>query len=53
MRSADKTEERAPDVDKFRDVVEAYQVLSVRESRVAYDLARKKNPDMYKPVSDY
>jgi curved DNA-binding protein CbpA len=53
VRSADKTEERQPDADKFRDVVEAYQVLSVRESRVNYDLSRKKNPDAYKPVSDY
>jgi hypothetical protein len=26
-------------------------VLSVRESRVNYDLTRKKNPDSYKPVS--
>jgi hypothetical protein len=28
-------------------------VLSVRESRVSYDLTRKKNPDAFKPVSDY
>ena len=27
-----------PDVEKFRDVVEAYQVLSVRESRAAFDI---------------
>jgi hypothetical protein len=33
-------------------VVEAYSVLSVRESRVSYDLTRKKNPDSYKPVSE-
>jgi len=26
------------DAEKFRDVVEAYQVLSVLESRTAYDL---------------
>ena len=38
---------RTPDADRFRDVVEAYQVLSVRESRVAYDLTRKKNPKMF------
>ena len=31
-----------PDVEKFRDVVEAYQVLSVRESRAAFDISRKK-----------
>ena len=28
----------APDVGKFRDVMEAYGVLSVPESRVNYDL---------------
>jgi len=27
--------------------------LSVRDSRVTYDLTRKKNPDAFKPVSDY
>lgn len=36
--------EHDPDVEKFRDVVEAYQVLSVRESRAAFDISRKKNP---------
>lgn len=36
-----------PDVEKFRDVVEAYQVLSVKESRSAFDLSRKKNPHLY------
>lgn len=41
-----------PSVDKFRDVTEAYGVLSVRESRVNYDLSRKKNPDLYKPLSE-
>lgn len=33
-----------PDVEKFRDVVEAYQILSVKESRADFDLSRKKNP---------
>lgn len=33
-----------PDVEKFRDVVEAYQVLSVSESRASFDLQRKRNP---------
>jgi len=43
-----------PDVDKFRSVVEAYQVLSVKESRAAFDLTRKKNPHLYTatPMSD-
>ena len=41
--------EHDPDVEKFRDVVEAYQVLSVRESRAAFDISRRKNPHMYKP----
>ena len=36
--------EYEPDVDKFRDVVEAYQVLSVKESRAAFDIDKKKNP---------
>jgi DnaJ-class molecular chaperone len=41
-----------PDVEKFRSVVEAYQVLSVKESRAAFDLTRKKNPHLYTPMSD-
>ena len=40
-----------PDVEKFRDVVEAYQVLSVKESRSAFDLSRKKNPHLYQAYS--
>lgn len=53
VRTTDKTQEHQPNADMFRDVVEAYQVLSVRESRANYDLSRKKNPDLYKPTSDY
>jgi DnaJ-class molecular chaperone len=41
------TSEYEPDVEKFRDVVEAYQILSVKESRAAFDLTRKKNPQLY------
>ena len=52
MRTADKSAQHTPNADLFRDVVEAYQVLSVSESRANYDLSRKKNPDLYKPVSD-
>ena len=45
--AADATDaEHDPDVEKFRDVVEAYQVLSVRESRAAFDISRRKNPQM-------
>jgi DnaJ-class molecular chaperone len=33
-----KAVEYEPNADKFRDVTEAYGVLSVRESRVIYDL---------------
>jgi curved DNA-binding protein CbpA len=45
--------EHDPDVEKFRNVVEAYQVLSVKESRAAFDLTRKKNPHMFStPMSD-
>jgi DnaJ-domain-containing protein 1 len=36
-----------PDVEKFRDVVEAYQVLSVRESRAAFDISRRNHPEKY------
>ena len=49
---ADKSD-YTPDADKFRDVNEAYQVLSVLDSRVNYDLRRKKNPDLYKPLSEH
>ncbi len=35
-----------PDADKFREIAEAYQVLSQRESRVSYDLKVKKNPEV-------
>lgn len=42
----------APDATKFRDVMEAFGVLSVRESRANYDLLKKKNPDHYKPVNE-
>lgn len=52
VRTAAPGEKHDPDVEKFRDVVEAYQVLSVRESRAAFDLSRRKNPDLYKPMSD-
>lgn len=54
VRSTDKLSEHVPNAELFRDVVEAYQVLSVRESRVNYDLSRKRNPDLYKAaVSDF
>ena len=39
-----------PDADKFRDVMEAYAVLSVVQSRANYDLLRKKDPDQFKEV---
>jgi curved DNA-binding protein CbpA len=41
-----------PDVEKFRDVVEAYQILSVKESRAAFDLTRKRNPHLYQQMSE-
>jgi hypothetical protein len=46
------TSEYEPDVEKFRDVVEAYQILSVKESRAAFDLTRKKNPQLYQQMSE-
>ena len=51
-RSAAGSSDYTPDADKFRDVLEAYNVLSVRESRVTYDLTRKKNPDAYKGLNE-
>ena len=39
------------DAEKFRDVMEAYGILSVKESRVNYDLSMKRNPDQYKEMS--
>lgn len=53
VRTSDKAAEYQPNADMFRDVVEAYQVLSVTQSRAAYDLSRKRNPDLYKPMSDF
>ena len=41
-----------PDAAKFRDVMEAFGVLSVRESRVNYDILRRKNPDAFKEISE-
>ena len=50
-RASGPGEVHEPNAEKFREVTEAYQVLSVRESRVNYDLLRKKNPDSYKPIN--
>lgn len=50
---ANAAESEEPNPDKFRDVVEAYQVLSVRESRASYDLLRRKNPDNYTAMSEF
>lgn len=41
-----------PDAAIFRDVTEAFSVLSVRESRVNYDLQMRKNPDNYKVIDE-
>ena len=43
--------EHDPDVEKFRDVVEAYQVLSVAESRAAFDISLRRNPQLYKAAA--
>lgn len=40
--------EHDPDIEKFREVVEAYNVLSVKESRAAFDISLKRNPQKYK-----
>lgn len=53
VRASDQDGTHDPDVEKFRDVVEAYHVLSVKESRAAFDLTRKRNPHLYEQqVSD-
>jgi len=31
--------------------MEAFGVLSVKESRVNYDLLRRKNPDLFREIS--
>lgn len=53
VRVSDKSVEHQPNADLFRDVVEAYQVLSVRESRANYDISYRKNPELYKGQSEY
>ena len=40
-----------PSADKFRDVMEAYAVLSVAQSRANYDIMRRKDPDAYREIS--
>ncbi|CDW82524.1 chaperone protein [Stylonychia lemnae] len=52
-RASESEAERDPNPDKFRDVNEAYAVLSQSESRVNYDLQRKKNPDNFKAMSEF
>ena len=41
-----------PDAQKFRDVMEAFGVLSVRESRANFDLLKKKNPSKFEESSE-
>jgi len=43
----------SPDANKFRDIQEAYAVLSVLQSRVNYDLLRKKDPDQFTGLSQH
>ena len=40
-----------PDANIFRDVMEAYAVLSQIQSRANYDLLRKKDPDAFKEIN--
>lgn len=44
LHHPDTTSGSQPDANKFRNIMEAYSVLSVRESRMNYDLMRRKNP---------
>ena len=46
VRASD-SDDHKPDIEMFRDIVEAYKVLSVPESRATFDLARKKNPQVF------
>lgn len=41
-----------PDAGKFRDIMEAFSVLSVRESRANYDLQRRRNPLAFQEQSE-
>jgi DnaJ-class molecular chaperone len=40
-----------PDAEKFRDVLEAYGVLSNMSSRANYDILRKKDPEAFREVN--
>lgn len=51
MHHPDVQGSEKPDAAIFRDVTEAFSVLSVTESRVNYDLQVRKNPDNYRTVS--
>jgi DnaJ-class molecular chaperone len=42
----------SPNTAIFRQVMEAYGVLSVPQSRVSYDISKSKNPDAYNDVSE-
>lgn len=42
----------SPDGQVFRNIQEAYGVLSVNESRASYDLSVKKDPNAYRNVSE-
>ena len=41
-----------PDAEAFRDVQEAYAVLSVVQSRANYDILRKKDPDSFREITE-
>ena len=43
---------KSPDAEKFRDVMEAYAVLSTVQSRANYDLLRKKDPEAFREVNE-
>ena len=41
-----------PDAEKFRDIIEAFNVLSVPESRANFDLMKRKNPLAFETISE-
>jgi len=48
----DVVDSESPSGEMFRDVNEAYGVLSMGESRASYDILRTKNPHLFDEVSE-
>jgi len=48
----DVVDSESPSGEMFRDVNEAYGVLSISESRANYDILRKKTPHLFDEISE-